>query len=580
MKYPTENGLVGVLCVNQATAKKCKLENEIKFAKLGKRKGKKRPVEKMAHVTHEDQVLGDPFEPQPHRDYVLDPRDETKLERSQPMEETKKATLGDRQLTISSTLDADQEKMLLELLAKNLDLFAWTIGNVPGIDPDFICHRLALDKGVRAVSQVRRKLNNEKSTAMEGEVAKLLAAKFIRLIPYPTWLANPVMVKKSNDKWRMCVDYTNLNKYCPKDPYPLPSIDKLVDGASGKGFLSLMDAYSGYNQIRMHPADEDKTAFMSGKDNYCYRTMPFGLKNAGATYQRLMDKVFHHLIGKTMEVYVDGMIVMAEDMKSHCANLQDAFTAIRRHNMRLNPDKCSFGVRGGKFLGYMISERGIDANPDQCRAIINMKSPSSIVEVQRLTGCIAALSRFIPQSGTLSEPFFKCLRKNSSCKWTEECEAAFEKLKKTLSTPPTLTKPQNGTPLLLYFSITDSALGTVLVQEIEGAQRIVYFTSHTLHGAEQRYQRIEKAILAVVLTARKLRTYFQSFLVTIKSDLPLRKILQRPDMAGHMVSWAVELSEYVLEFEQRGPIKAQVLADFVAELTPLAGYQSPIQWIL
>jgi hypothetical protein len=149
-------------------------------------------------------------------------------------------------------------------------------------------------------------------------------------------------------------------------------------------------------------------------------------------------------------------------------------------------------------------------------------------------------------------------------------------LKKILSTPPTLTKPQNGTPLLLYFSITDSALGSVLVQEIEGAQRIVYFASHTLHGAEQRYQRIEKAILAVVLTARKLRTYFQSFPVTIKSDLPLRKILQRPDMAGRMVSWAVELSKYGLEFEPRGPIKAQVLADFVAELTPLAGYQSPV----
>jgi hypothetical protein len=295
------------------------------------------------------------------------------------------------------------------------------------------------------------------------------------------------MVKKSNDKWRMCVDYTNLNRHCPKDPYPLPSIDKLVDGASGQGFLSLMDAYSGYNQIRMHPADEDKTAFMTGKDNYCYRTMPFGLKNAGATYQRLMDKVFHHLIGKTMEVYVDDMIVMAKDMASHCENLQEAITAIRRHNMRLNPDKCSFGVQGGKFLGYMISARGIDANPDQCQAIISMKSPSSVVEVQRLTGRIAALSRFIPQSGTLAEPFFKCLRKNTSFKWTDECEAAFEKLKALLSTPPTLTKPQEGTPLLLYFSITDSAIGSVLVQEIEGAQRIVYFASHTLHGAEQRY---------------------------------------------------------------------------------------------
>ena len=132
---------------------------------------------------------------------------------------------------------------------------------------------------MRPVVQPRRKLNAEKTKAVRIEVDKLLKAKFIREIQYPTWLANMVMVQKSNKQWRMCTDYTSLNRHCPKDSYPLPNIDKLVDGASGHRLLSLMDAYSGYNQIRMHPADEDKTAFMTGRENYCYRTMPFGLKN-------------------------------------------------------------------------------------------------------------------------------------------------------------------------------------------------------------------------------------------------------------------------------------------------------------
>src|ERR1044072_538070 len=251
------------------------------------------------------------------------------------------------------------------------------------------------------------------------------------------------------------------NKHCPKDSYPLPSVDKLVDGASGNEILCLMDAYSGYNKIRMHPADEEKTDFMTPWENYCYKMMPFSLKNAGATYQWLMDKVFHRQIGKTMEVYVDDMIVLADDMDRHCVNLEDSFAEIRRHNIRLNPAKCSFGVTGGKFLGYMISERGIEANPGKCGAIINMRSPTSVKDVERLTGKIAALSRFIPQSGSISAPIFKCLKKDKNFKWTDESEVAFEKLKKILSAPPTLTKPHDGTPLLLYFTITDNAIGSV-----------------------------------------------------------------------------------------------------------------------
>ena len=158
-------------------------------------------------------------------------------------------------------------------------------------------HKLSIYKEARYVSQKKRKLSEERRQAAKVEADKLLSAGFIEEDQYTTLLSNVVLVKKANGKWRMCVDYTDLNKACPRDAYPLPNIDRLVDDAAGNKVLSFLDAYSGYNQIPMDAADMHKTAFITDDANYFYRVMPFGLKNAGATYQRLMDKVFSHLTG-------------------------------------------------------------------------------------------------------------------------------------------------------------------------------------------------------------------------------------------------------------------------------------------
>jgi len=159
------------------------------------------------------------------------------------------------------------------------------------------------------VRQRRRKFNKERRLVVQEETKKLLSVGHIREIQYPEWLANVVLVKKENGKWRMCVDFTDLNKACPKDLYPLPSIDALVDSALGCKMLSFLDAFSRYNQMKMHPRDECKTAFMTETCYYCYKVMSFGLKNAGATYQRLMDKVLAPMLGRNVQAYVDDMVV-------------------------------------------------------------------------------------------------------------------------------------------------------------------------------------------------------------------------------------------------------------------------------
>jgi len=213
----------------------------------------------------------------------------------------------------------------------------------------------------------------------------MVSVGYIREIQYPEWLANVVLVKKANRKWMMWVDFTDLNKAYWKDSYLLPSIDTLVDSASGCRLISFLDAFSGYNQIRMHPRDKCKTTFMTELSSYCYKVMPFGLKNAGATYQRLMDRVLASMIGRNVQAYVDDMVVTSHEKDQHVTDLEELFTTIAKYKLKLNPGKCVFGVEAWKFIGFLLTERGIEANPEKCASIIAMRSPTLVKEVQQLT---------------------------------------------------------------------------------------------------------------------------------------------------------------------------------------------------
>jgi len=225
--------------------------------------------------------------------------------------------------------------------------------------------------------------------------------------------------------------------------------------------LSFLDAFSGYNQIKMHLRDEGKTTFMTETCSYCYKVMSFGLKNAGATYQRLMDKVLAPMLGRNVQAYVEDMVVTSRDRRRHTTDLEEVFATISKYLLKLNPEKCVFGVDAGKFLGFMLTETGNEANPDKCATIIAMRSPTSGKEVQQLTGRMAALSRFVSAGGENGHPYFQCLKRNSRFVWTDECEATFIKLKEYLATPPVLCKPVAGVPLRLYFAVIERAISSV-----------------------------------------------------------------------------------------------------------------------
>ncbi|GKV40125.1 hypothetical protein SLEP1_g47794 [Rubroshorea leprosula] len=380
-----------------------------------------------------------------------------------------------RTVKIGTKLTEEERAELLKFLRVNQDVFAWTTDEMPGIPAELTVHKLSTDPTRRPMVQKRRLFGPEKQAAIDEEIQKLLQAGFIRRVEYSEWVSNPVLVKKPNGKWRMCIDFTNLNDACPKDPHPLPNVEKLVERAAGHERMSFLDASSGYHQVQLLLDDQEKTAFYAGDAIYCYVMMPFGLKNAEATYQKLVQIIFKLQIGRNIEVYVDDMIVSSVRAEDHISDLDETFQNLRRAQMKLNPLKCTFAVESGKFLGYVVSKKGIEVNPEKVEAVQQMEPPRTVKDVQRLTGRVAALHRFVARSAERCLPFFKALREPKNFQWTNECQQAFDELKRYLASAPLLSKPVEGECLYLYLGV--------------------------LQGAEQNYPLAEKAAFALVYTA-------------------------------------------------------------------------------
>ena len=422
-----------------------------------------------------------------------------------------------------------------------------------------------MNPSVTPKKQPPRRPSNEHVKAIKSEVIKLKQAGAIKEVFYPQWLANTVVVKKKTGKWRVCVDFTDLNRACPKDPFPMPKIDQLVDATVGHPRMSFLDAFQGYHQIPLATDDQEKTVFVTPVGNYHYKVMPFGLKNAGSTYQLMMTKMFEPQLGKNIKIYIDDMVVKSKLVSEHLVDLANTFEILRRHKLRLNASKCSFGVGSGKFLRYMVTHWGIEVNPDQIRAINSLQPPRNPKEVQKLTGMMAALNRFISKSAERCRPFFLLLHKWKEFQWSEECVMAFQELKRYLSHPSIMSSPMVDKVLFAYIVVALYAISLVLIRVDSGIQRPVYYVSKSLNEAEVRYLPLEKAILAVVHATRKLPHYFQAHTMVVFTQLPLKSVLRSTDYTGRIAKWGTILGTFDIKYMPRTSIKGQVLADLVAE---------------
>ena len=264
--------------------------------------------------------------------------------------------------------------------------------------------------------------------------------------------------------------------------------------------------------------------------------------------------MFSHQIGRNVEVYIDDMLVKSKDEANHLDNLKETFGTLRKYNMKLNLSKCVFAVASGKFLGFMVSQRGIEANPNKVKAIIKIQSPKTGKEVQSLTGKVVALNKFVSRATDKCMPFFKVLKKYFQ--WTNEYEEALAKLKEYLTKPPLLSPSMMGEKLFLYLAVSNTTVSLALIREEGNIQKPVYYTSQAFQGVEASYPRMEKIAFALLVASRKLRPYFQAHPIVIMTDQRIRNTMNKIDATGRLIQWAIELGQFDIKYWSRVAIKA------------------------
>ncbi len=532
------------------------------------------PATNMAEFTHEstkeqeEEVLQEEV-----LDFAPAALDDSLPEVEDPLQEINLGTEEDPRPTfISTLLEEPLKSELMALLQEFRDCFAWHYHEMPGLDRQLVEHKLPIKDGYLPVKQARRRMSMDTELKVKEEIERLLKAGFIRPAIYADWLANIVPVlKRKTGAVRICVDYRNLNEASPKDEYPMPMADMLIDGAAHNQMLSFMDGNAGYNQIMMAEQDIHKTAFMCPGHigAFEYTVMPFGLRNAGATYQRAMNSIFHDMIGHSLEVYIDDVVIKSPEEGNHVSSLRKAFLRMRQHKLKMNPKKCVFGVQAGNFLGFLVHQRGIEVDRNKAKSIIEALPPRNKKELQSLLGKINFLRRFISNSAGKIQPFSSLLRlkQEQTFKWEEQHQQAFQEIKHYLSNPPVLSPPKRGRPLKLYVSASEVSIGSLLVQDNkEGKEQAVYYLSRTLTEVERRYSAIERLCLALYFTAIKLRHYMlpHTIYIIAKTDL-IKYMLTRPMLRGRIGKWTLALTEFTFRYVPQKAVKGQAVADFLAD---------------
>jgi hypothetical protein len=293
------------------------------------------------------------------------------------------------------------------------------------------------------------------------------------------------MVRK-NKKWQMCMDFTNLNKCCPKDDFPLARIDQIVDSTAGCNKMALLDYFLGYHQIWLRMEDEEKTSFITPFGTYCYMRMSEGLCNIGPTFCRMTKVTLKDQVGGNVFSYVDDIVVASKKKAWYISDLMETFAIMCKAKIKLNPERCVFGITQSKVLCCLVSTKGNEAGSDRIKAILQMQPPQTRQEVQKQAGHIAVLNRFIAKLAEQSLPFFLMLWGSSKVEWGPKQQKAFDNLKQYLQHLPTLSSPEQGQPLILYVSATHSVVNGALVMEKKWHSRELQQYSNTRYISYRR----------------------------------------------------------------------------------------------
>uniref|UniRef100_A0A2N9EZ34 RNA-directed DNA polymerase n=1 Tax=Fagus sylvatica TaxID=28930 RepID=A0A2N9EZ34_FAGSY len=416
-------------------------------------------------------------------------------------------------ISISKSLSAKERKCLIDLLHEYKDVFAWDYHEMPGID-----------------------LGVSGSFFECGARYQTCGAAYENL-PYGSRGTNYTRSEKATCCW-LSLNQFSIHSGCQT----LFRSRKRTDSAVGYAMFSFMDGFSGYNQIRMSTRDAEKTAFRTPIGNFYYTVMPFGLKNAGATYQRTMTAMFHDMMHKEIEDYVDDIVVKSKKREDHLRILRKVFDRCRLYKLKMNPLKCAFGVSAGKFLGFLVHNRGIDVDPAKASAIATMKAPTSHKELKSFLGRLSYIRRFIPGLAAVTAIFMPLMKKGVPFVWSAACQQAFEKIQLIMAKLPH--------------------------QDEDGTEKPIYYVSRALRDAETRYSGAERACLALIYASQRLRHYFLAHKIQlITKSHPIRSLLHRPVLSGRLAQWLLQLSQYEITTETPIAIKSQAIADLLAQFS-------------
>lgn len=460
----------------------------------------------------------------------------------------------------NSKLNSEEEKQLSHLLEKYVDLFAQNPKR-PG-RTKLTKHQI--DTGDHApINLAPYRLSPNERKKVSEEVKEMLDNDIIRPSRSP-WASPVVLVTKKDGGIRFCTDYRKINAITKKDVYPLPRIDDALDALHKSKIFSTLDLASGYWQIEMDPKDREKTAFICEQGLFEYNIMPFGLCNAPATFQRLMDAILAGLKWTCCLVYLDDIIIYSESFEDHLKHLSMVFQRLQEAGLNLKASKCHFAKSYINYLGHVVSDQGISPDPKKVEAVKDFPKPKSLREVRSFLGLTSYYRRFIKDYAKIAVPINHLLKADVKFEWTLECQKAFEHLKDLLTKAPILSPPDFTEVFKLQTDASDQGLGAVLAQDIRNREHVIAYASRTLSSAEIKWDTREKEALAIVWGCEHFRPYLIGQFFIIETDHGSLRWLMNVQK-GRLARWGLRLSEFDFQIKHK-PGKFNGNADGISRM--------------
>ena len=446
-----------------------------------------------------------------------------------------------------------ESQKLARLLTEYSTVFSTGDGDVGRTT--LVEHSIPVEAGTRPIRLPPHRLGPEKEAEAERQVKDLLQKGMIEPAG-GAWSSPVVLVKKKDGKWRFCVDYRRLNAVTQQDAYPLPRIDDSLDALAGSKYFSTLDLVSGYWQVPLDADAREKSAFATRSGLWKWRVLPFGLTSAPATFQRLMERVLYGLHWKSLLLYLDDIIVIAPDFKTHIQRLEEVFRRLQGAGLKLKPSKCELLQEEVRYLGHIVSPAGVATDPEKAEAVRDWPVPQGVKELQAFLGTVGYYRQYIKNFATDAGPLHRLTAKGVDWEWNETAQTAFDKMKKGLTTAPVLGYPDPDKQYVLDTDASDIGVGAVLSQIEDGVERVIAYYSKTLAPPERNYCVTRKELLAVIKAVKHFRPYIYGRRFRLRTDhASLRWLCLRKEPSNQVARWLEILAEFQYTLEHRAGVK-------------------------